>query len=77
VKETQVVVEGFYRIYYRTSGPVPDPVLHISRQFFINKLLSESGSKLDIALLTSTESKTDFFLVSGTVPPMKCDHIYH
>jgi hypothetical protein len=28
-KEPWFLVQGFSRIYYRTSGPVPDPVLHI------------------------------------------------
>ncbi len=53
------------------SVPVPHPVLHISRpQFFINKLLSESGSKLDLVLPNYTESKNEFLLCTSTVTPM-------
>jgi len=56
LKEPWFLVQGFSRIYYRMSVPVPHPVLHISRpQFFINKLLSESGSKLDLVLPNYTE----------------------
>jgi hypothetical protein len=46
-------------------------------QFFINKFFSESSSKSDLVLPTYTECRTEIFLVSSTVPPMKCDHIYH
>jgi hypothetical protein len=37
---------------YIIEPPVPDPVLHISGQFSINKSLNESSSKSDLVLPT-------------------------
>jgi hypothetical protein len=45
-------------------------------QFFINKFLSESGSKLDLVLHSYIESKSEFCPGTSTVPPMKYDHLY-